>query len=83
MSSAYFMLSPTPTTKLALYNGVGFLGLLGTIVGIQLHKSRYRAPWILFALGQASFLVGDFIYYWLETHTRSVPFPPSPTASIS
>ena len=75
MSSAYFMVSPTPTTKLVLYNGVGFLGLMGTIVGVWLHKSRYRTPWILFALGQASFLTADLIYYWLETHTRSVPFP--------
>ena len=75
MSAAYFTLSPTPTTKLALYNGVGLLSLIGTIVGIRLHRTRYRTPWVLFALGQASFLVADVIYYWLETHSESVPFP--------
>ena len=75
MSAAYFTVSPTPTTKLVLYNGVGFLSLVGTIVGIRLHKARYRTPWVLFALGQASFLTADVIYYWLETHSQSVPFP--------
>ena len=75
MASAYFMLSPTPTTKLALYNGVGLLSLLGTIVSIRIHRDRYQTPWILFALGQASFLTADVIYYWLETHSNSVPFP--------
>ncbi len=75
MATAYFMVSPTPTTKLALYNGVGLLSLMGTIVGIRMHRTRARAPWILFALGQASFLTADVIYYWLETHSKSVPFP--------
>ena len=75
MSGAYFTLSPTPTTKLVLYNGVGLLGLLGTIVGIRLQQPSARTPWILFALGQASFLTADLIYYWLETHSETVPFP--------
>ena len=75
MATAYFLFNPTPTTKLLLYNGVGLLSLAGTIVGIRLHRSRHRAPWILFALGQASFLTADVIYYWLETHTETVPFP--------
>jgi diguanylate cyclase len=70
MTSAYFTVSPTPLSKLALYNGVGFLGLLGTIVGIKVHKPVHRAPWVLFALGQASFLTGDVFYYWLETHAK-------------
>ncbi len=75
MSTAYFTLSPTPTTKLVLYNGVGFLGLLGTIVGIRLHQAGARAPWVMFALGQTSFLTADLIYYWLETNSEQVPFP--------
>lgn len=75
MSVAYFTVSPTPTTKLALYNGVGFLALLGTIVGIWLRRSDERKPWIMFAFGQASFLIADLIYYWLETHREAVPFP--------
>jgi diguanylate cyclase len=77
MASAYFMLSPAPTplTKLALYNGVGLLSLLGTIFGIKFHRPAHRAPWVLFALGQASFLTGDVLYYWLETHNETVPVP--------
>ncbi len=75
MASAYFMLSPTPLSKLALYNGVGLLSLLGTIAGIRRNRPTHRASWVLFALGQASFLTGDVLYYWLETHSASVPVP--------
>jgi diguanylate cyclase len=75
MSIAYFALSPTPNTKLVLYNGVGLLSLLGTIVGIFRHRTSDRMPWVLFALGQTSFLTADLIYYWLETHRTEVPFP--------
>jgi diguanylate cyclase len=77
LASAYFMLSPAPTplTKLGLYNGVGLLSLLGTLVGIRVHKPVHRTPWVLFALGQASFLTGDVLYYWLETHNETVPVP--------
>jgi diguanylate cyclase len=75
MSSAYFMLDPTPVTKLVLYNGVGLLALIGTIVGIKLHKPTYRTPWVLFALGQLSFLTADLIYYILEHFNGEVPSP--------
>ncbi len=75
MSAAYFMLDPTPVTKLVLYNGVGLLGLIGTITGILIHKPTYRTPWILFALGQLSFLTADVIYYLLEHAYGDVPSP--------
>ena len=75
MATAYFLISPTPTTKLVLYNGVGFLGLAGTIFGIRIHRGRDSLPWRFFALGQASFLTADLTYYWLETHSEAVPFP--------
>ncbi len=75
MSGAYFMVSPTPNTKLVLYNGVGLLSVLGMVTGILVHKVRHRTPWILFALGLTSFLTADLIYYWLEKHTGTVPFP--------
>ncbi len=75
MSSAYFTLAPTPNSKLVLYNGMGLLALLMTLVGIRVNKPTYRTPWLLFAGGQASFLVADVIYYLLEKQSESVPFP--------
>jgi diguanylate cyclase len=75
MSVAYFTLTPSQTNKLLLYNGVGLLSLIGTIVGMQRRQASERAPWILFALGQASFLTADLTYYWQETHSKQVPFP--------
>jgi hypothetical protein len=75
MSIAYFTLNNTLDSKLALYNGVGFLSLVGMIVGIRLRAKADRAPWILFALGQASFLTADLIYYVLEKQSKDVPFP--------
>ncbi len=75
MSCGYFMLSPTPTTKLVLYNGVGLLSLIGMLGGIRMHSDGNRGPWILFSLGLCSFLTADVIYYWLETHRTAVPFP--------
>ena len=73
--SAYFFVEPTPMSKLVLYNGVGLLSLVAMVVGLLMNKSSHKAPWVLFALGQASFLTADVTYYLLETHSAKVPFP--------
>jgi diguanylate cyclase len=75
LGSAYFVVDPTPMSKLLMYNGVGFLSLVAMIASIWANRSSHNAPWVLFALGQASFLTADVIYYVLETHTGTVPFP--------
>jgi diguanylate cyclase len=76
MATVYFLLDhPTPQVKLFLYNGVGLLGLLGTLAGIAVNKPKHRTPWLCFAVGQLSFLTGDVIYYVLETHSAAVPSP--------
>ncbi len=73
--SAYFLVDPTPMSKLVLYNGVGLLSLVAMVVGLLTNKDSHKAPWVLFALGQASFLTADVLYYVLETHSAKVPFP--------
>jgi diguanylate cyclase len=77
MSVAYFVVDPTPTSKLFLYNGVGLLSIIAMAVGIKVYKPKHRAPWVLFMVGRVSFLLADLIYYWLEktSETGFVPFP--------
>jgi diguanylate cyclase (GGDEF)-like protein len=44
------------------YRAIAVAGILAIVVGIRVNKPRMRLPWILFALGQACFVVGDVLF---------------------
>ncbi len=65
MTTAYYVLPPSDTSKLVLYNGVGLLALVMVMVGVHRCGAKPREPYLWFAGGLASFLIADVIYYAL------------------
>ena len=59
-----------------LYNLIGLSSPLLILVAIRVHKPEPRAPWLLFALGQFLFIMGDVLAYNYERffHT-ALPYP--------
>jgi diguanylate cyclase len=75
LAVTYFVIDPSPTSKLFLYNGVAALSVIAVSIGIKFGKPAYRTPWLLFLAGLSSFLTADVLYYLLERSSDSVPFP--------
>src|SRR3954453_9762185 len=76
LGTAYFALPSTSLSKLVLYNGVGLCSVIAILVGVRRHRPEHRLPWLLFAIGQASFLTADLCFYVMQDvlHIAS-PFP--------
>src|SRR4051812_38896014 len=76
LTALYFVLPPSPESKLLVYNGTGLLAILALLTGIRRNKPADPAPWYWFAGGLSTFLLADVIYYVLElTHPAGPPFP--------
>ncbi len=76
LTTLYFALPNTPTSKLVLYNGVGLLSVGFLLLGVKKNHSEAKEPWMWFAAGLTSFLTADIIYYVLElANPDGVPFP--------
>jgi diguanylate cyclase (GGDEF)-like protein/PAS domain S-box-containing protein len=59
-----------------LYNLIGISSPIVILLAVQIHKPAQKAPWYLFALGQALFIAGDVLAYNYDTffHTE-LPYP--------
>jgi diguanylate cyclase (GGDEF)-like protein len=57
-----------------LYDAIGGLAVFGILVGVVLNRPSRRAPWVLIALGQALFVIGDVLWVYYEQIGES-PFP--------
>jgi diguanylate cyclase (GGDEF)-like protein/PAS domain S-box-containing protein len=59
-----------------VYNIIGISSPLAILVGVRIHRPQQRAPWYLFALGQALFIAGDVIAYNYQTFFgKELPYP--------
>jgi len=59
-----------------LLNLIGISSPLVILLAVQMHRPDQRAPWYLFALGQALFIAGDVISYNYETFFGTeIPYP--------
>jgi len=56
------------------YNLIGFSSPVAIVVATTVHKPKQRAPWYLFALGQALFIGGDVLAYNYDRFFH-VPLP--------
>ena len=58
------------------FNLIGLSSPMFILLAVRLHKPDYRAPWYLFAVGQALFISGDVIAYNYDKffHTE-LPYP--------
>ena len=57
----YFLLPSGGNEQSVLYDGIGFASVLATLWAVNRYKPRTPLPWILFALGNLSFVIGDMI----------------------
>jgi diguanylate cyclase (GGDEF)-like protein len=57
-----------------LYDAIAAMAVFGILVGVAVNRPSRRAPWILMAIGQASFVVGDLLWVYYEQIGES-PFP--------
>jgi diguanylate cyclase (GGDEF)-like protein/PAS domain S-box-containing protein len=52
-------LLPPGLVRAALYDLVGLSASVGLVVGVRRHRPVHRKPWLLLALGQLLFVLGD------------------------
>ena len=53
---------------------MGASAVLAILTGVWLNRPDRRLPWLLLAAGQASFVIGDLLFVYLD-HTGERPFP--------
>jgi diguanylate cyclase (GGDEF)-like protein/PAS domain S-box-containing protein len=59
-----------------VFNVIALSSPVAMIVGVRMWKPEVRAPWYLFALGQAFFVAGDIITYnYDKLFGTELPFP--------
>jgi signal transduction histidine kinase len=61
LTGIYFAL-PAGNPQTVVYEGLGVASALVTLVAIRLHRPATPLPWILFAVGNLSFVCGDLLY---------------------
>ena len=61
----YFAFPAGGTTQSIVYELLGGTAVLAILYAIRLHRPERRLPWILFAAGNAMFVVGDVIAIFL------------------
>ncbi len=77
LTTIYFVVEKSATSKLVLYNGLGLMSIVLLLVGVKINKPDTLKPWLWFAGGLTSFLTADVIYYVIELRAGEAgpPFP--------
>ena len=58
----YFVLPAGGTAQSVIYDGLGGLSVLAMLWAVRRYRPETPLPWILFALGNLSFVIGDVIF---------------------
>jgi signal transduction histidine kinase len=61
LAALYFAFPPGGTVQSVIYEGLGGTAVLAMIWAVRVHRPARRLPWILLALGNGCFVVGDVI----------------------
>lgn len=72
---AIYLALPTGLGRVAVYLAVGLAGVGAVLSGVRLHRPQSRTPWLLFAAGQAAWVVGDTVFNWNQMVREVSPFP--------
>jgi diguanylate cyclase (GGDEF)-like protein len=67
-----------PTGELlqsVVYDIVGLSAVVAILVGVALHRPERPLPWILLALGNLLFVVGDVLWTVVGQATGEIPYP--------
>jgi signal transduction histidine kinase len=71
LSALYFAFPSGGSAQSAIYEGLGGTASLAILWAVHIHRPARRLPWVLLALGNACFVIGDVIGIF-ET-SRPVP----------
>lgn len=71
---AVYCLIPAGPGADVLYSALGASCVVAILVGVRVHRPAARAPWLLMAAGQATWVCGDSIYSWLD-RSGDIPLP--------
>jgi signal transduction histidine kinase len=61
LAAVYFAFPPGGTAQSAIYESLGAAAVIAILWAVRVNRPERRLPWILFALGNACFVVGDVI----------------------
>jgi signal transduction histidine kinase len=61
LAAVYFLLPTGGSAQNVIYEGLGGTAALAILWAVRLHRPARRWPWILFALGNGCFVVGDVV----------------------
>ncbi len=70
----YWLLEAGTFTQSLFYDVIGAAAVAMACVGIARNRPERRLPWVLMAIGQASFVAGDILWNWYEVIGED-PFP--------
>jgi signal transduction histidine kinase len=70
LAAIYFAFPSGDTAQSVIYESLGGTAVLAILWAVHVHRPARRLPWVLFALGNACFVVGDVIDIFQE---RPVP----------
>ncbi|MGZ4355168.1 MAG: sensor histidine kinase, partial [Gaiellaceae bacterium] len=62
VTGIYFLLPTGGTAQSVVYDGLGVLSVLAMFWAVRRYRPPTPLPWILFALGNLSFVIGDVIF---------------------
>lgn len=71
---AYFTVAGTGTVQSLAYDALGTSAVVAVLVGLRLYQPERKLPWLLIALGQAAFVIGDLVLAWYASYGET-PFP--------
>jgi hypothetical protein len=61
LAAVYFAFPSGGTAQSTIYEGLGAAAVIAILWAVRMNRPQRRLPWILFALGNACFVVGDVI----------------------
>jgi diguanylate cyclase len=68
------LMEPGSPVQSWFYDVVGGSAVVVALIGVAIHRPERRLPWLLMAIGQASFVVGDILWNYYEA-VGETPFP--------
>ncbi len=75
ISVAAFYAAPAGLGQDIVYVAVGLSGVIAVLVGVRLNQPTRRAPWLLMAAGQLTWVVGDAVDSWFQDVEHVTRYP--------
>jgi diguanylate cyclase (GGDEF)-like protein len=71
----YFLLARDSEARSWLYNAIGLVSAVAMAVGTWRQPPAARRIWLMFAVGTATWSIGDVIYTYYQFHLNLDPYP--------